>query len=459
MAFTVRNGFNSIPYSLFLGQKMKKYLSILLILISLQFSFATETLVSTEKILKILENPVSITSSKDNEIKFLKEKLFQQKVKKEKFDAFTTNALAGSYLAKFKERNDPKDLLKAGELLEEIQEKEPSFNRIYLNLYFYNSNLHNFREASQAIENEIRLRGKNYLHAYAFDAFRELGEIEKAKMHLAKVEAKEDFFYLARLAALQDFEGNGGKSFETMLKAEKILLNDKHKIYPKSNLAWCYYRLADLSGHTGNPKLAVEYLFKGLEIEVNAGLLDAIGWIVYKEDKNLKLAHKIYETALLWGAEPETYLMLSEIQKNLGNLEDSQKLEENFIFIAENSDEKLNGWFDRPLAFLYSENSAKIDLALKLAQRDFKRRPTRESLDCLSLVYLNKGELELAKEFSEKALALSKEPSVLLHSAMISSKLNEENSCKKWQMAFEEAYELTFSEIEEIRTQIEKCQN
>ncbi|KAA3602040.1 MAG: hypothetical protein DWQ06_07440 [Calditrichaeota bacterium] len=438
---------------------MKKYLSILLILISLQLSFSKEPLVQAEKILKILETPASITSSQDNEIQFLEDKLFQQKVKKEKFDAFTTNALAGSFLAKFKEKNDPKDLLKAGKLLEEIRQKEPSFNRIYLNLYFYNSNIHNFKGASEAIENEIRLRGKNYLHAYAFDAFRELGEIEIAKKHLAKVEAKEDFFYLTRLAALQDFEGSGGKAFETMLKAEKILLNDKHKIYPKSNLAWCYFRLADLSGHTGNPKLAVEFLFKGLAIEVNAGLLDAIGWIVYKEDKNLELAHKIYETSLLWGAEPETYLMLSEIQRNLGKLEDSKKSEENFIFIAENSDEKLNGWFDRPLALIYSEDSNKINLALKLAKRDFERRPTRESFDCLSYVYLQKGDLKLAKEFSEKALKLSKEPSVLLHSAMISSKLNEAKSCEKWQMAFEEAYELTFSEVEEIQQQIDKCQN
>ncbi|MGH7588905.1 MAG: tetratricopeptide repeat protein [Gemmatimonadota bacterium] len=102
-------------------------------------------------------------------------------------------------------------------------------------------------------------------------------------------------------------------------------------------------------------------------------------------------------------AHPDLYLRLAETRRMQGDPARAAAWEREFLRVA--SAPGAEPLYAHPLALYYAEREGARDLALAVALRDVRRRPTVESWDVLAWVRFRRGDLVEALAASDRAFA------------------------------------------------------
>ncbi|WP_159023835.1 lipopolysaccharide assembly protein LapB [Formosa sp. L2A11] len=299
---------------------------------------------------------------------------------------------------------------------------------------------HRFKEALGLLEKSEtigeHLKGTQNM---LFDVYLELGNTEKAKVYLNKIQDFNDFDYVIRLAKWQDHEGNLEAAIKYMEKALAMAESSKN---PGSR-QWIYTNIADFYGHDGQIEKSYQYYLKTLELDPSdAYAKKGIAWIVYSNDKNPEEAMRILNGVTAYHKTPDYELLKAEIAEYMQD--DASKSNHLNAYLKAVKNKKYGDMYNAYNTIVYTDDLESFDSALKLAQKEVQNRPTAHSYDLLAWSYYKKGESKKALDIIETHVkGKSSEPSILLHVAQIykdNGKIQEAKILKKELLAA--SYEL-----------------
>ncbi|SEQ80744.1 Tetratricopeptide repeat-containing protein [Hyunsoonleella jejuensis] len=290
---------------------------------------------------------------------------------------------------------------------------------------------HKFKEALNLLEKaEVigeRLKSSQKM---LFDVHLELGNINKAKTYLTKIENFKDFDFLIRLSKWSDHNGDLDNAILYLEKATEMVKATKNKVL----MQWAYTNLADYYGHAGQIKKSYEHYLQALEIDSNnAYAKKGIAWIIYSHEKNADEALRILNAISMSYSAPDYHLLKAEIAQFKGDDLYKEKEIELYKKAVENT---LYGeMYNKYNVLLFAENKAETAKALRIANEEISNRPTAQSYDLLAWTYYNHGDIKDALEVIENHVAgKTFEPEVLYHMAEIykaNGKMKDAKKLKK----------------------------
>jgi tetratricopeptide (TPR) repeat protein len=252
-------------------------------------------------------------------------------------------------------------------------------------------------------------------HLMLIDVHLELGNIKKVEKYLSKVKNFKDFDYLIRLSKYNDHIGNLDNAIKYLEDALVIAKSTKNE----KLIQWNYTNLADYYGHAERIEDSYNAFLKALAISPNNSYAKkGIAWIVYSYERNPKEALRILETVTKENAAPDYHLLKSEIADFMGDVLESEKQKNKYLFKVKNRN--YGAMYAKYNVLLFADDNTKKIKALEIAKTEVKARPTAQSYDLLAWAYYKNGNSEKAiKIVKEFVIGKTYEPEALLHTAHI----------------------------------------
>jgi tetratricopeptide (TPR) repeat protein len=274
---------------------------------------------------------------------------------------------------------------------------------------------HQFIQSASYISSAEKAKGDLYtIRLLQFDTYMELGKFAEAYKSLESLKDKESFDYIIRKAKWQDHKGNLSAAITLMEKAfEKV--KDKNKdLY-----CWALSNLADMYGHAGRVQEAYNGYVNVLKKDpANLYCLKGIAWIAYAHDNNTTEAKRILQYILTQTEMPELKLMLAEIAETEGNMQEKQRLINEFVTTV--TKHGYGDMYNKYLIKIYTEDTRDYRKALVIAEKELANRFTPEICDWLAWVQYKMGDIKKANETAGGFVANKTfEPDAILHTAYI----------------------------------------
>ena len=353
-------------------------------------------------------------------------------------DDISLNKIASLYSSRFKITGKVEDLYTADSLYNIILDNNPiSRVGLYQALAVNCITKHEFREGKKYIQKAIEI-GDSKASSYfmLIDLNLELGDYDGARSTLRKIQNKNAFAYLIRLAKLKDHEGdlNGA-----ILLMEKALDRIKEN---KSLFTWTKSNLADMYGHAGRVKEAYQSYLDVLKQQPDYDYaLKGIAWIAFSNDHNPVEAKKIIQSIINKKSTPDLHLLLAQIASFEKN--EFEKTKELTLFASEASKPKYLGMYNKYLCTLEAEDFSNPGKAIEIAELEIKNRPTPQSFDLLAWSQFQAGKKEKALAVAVDRLEnKTVEPEALYHLGMMYASVDQKKSKAYLKEALKSSFEL-----------------
>jgi tetratricopeptide (TPR) repeat protein len=285
-------------------------------------------------------------------------------------------------------------------------------------------------EFEQSIEwaNKALKAEPNRADAYGLlgDAATEMGDYDSAFEHYQKMlDLKPGIASYSRAAHLLFITGGFEKA--TLLMSKAV---GSGGAYPE-NKAWCIAQMALLDFAQGAYVPAEQMLSEGLkETPNNYHLLAAMGK-VKAALKDFPAAIEYYKKAQDIVPQHEVVVALGDLFTIEGRTEDASR--QYALVDAIRKLNKANGVIgDLQMAQFLADHDKDLDEALRLAEAEYKTRPTVYGADILAWCYYKNGRIPEARKYSLKALSQNTpEAMFLYHRGIILAKAGDVGEARK----------------------------
>lgn len=288
------------------------------------------------------------------------------------------------------------DLKKSETLLTQVLEKE-ILNRSGVQRMLAKNMIsqHRFCEALELVLS-ARESGRDAEAAdlMLYDIYMELGEEALANEHLDYISNKSSFDYLIRLAKWYDYFGQLDKAIDILEEAKEVAVYSKNTI----QLSWIYSNLGDFYGHQGDYQQSKEHFVKALEINPSDWYsLKGLAYMSWTLNNDYDTATKMINTIHLYNVSPAIGWLKNEI---LISRQASIAIAEKSQLIEEISRPEYSSMYDHYL-YEYAIEDNDYKLALSIAERQVKERPTAHSYAMMANALHHNGQKQQAKEVSD----------------------------------------------------------
>lgn len=360
--------------------------------------------------------------------------------------------LAGLHLAVFHLNGDIKSLHRADSLMvrsaEALNFTDPEMLQALSQLSITR---HDFSKAFALNEQAKKSAASPFIYSLIrFDTDMELGRYGDAEKRLNTIADKNSFHYLIRKAKQQDHLGDLEGAIKLMETAfENVEASGDPGLY-----SWTLSNLGDMYGHAGRVQDAYDAYVSVLQKDPGyLYALKGIAWIAYSHDNNAELARTITEFIMKHNSSPDHFLFLAE----LADYEGKQGLKDQLqaSFIDQVSQTQYGNMYNKYLIELFSDDLARIDEALMIAEKEVHARPTPETFSWLAWVHFKKGHLaEAANLFQNHVSGKTGEPEPLLKGYYMLSKSGKNKEANALRSSsVDAAFELGPVAIREINDQ------
>ena len=303
----------------------------------------------------------------------------------------------------------------------------PRYANALVGMAWVQSGRHEFEQsidwANKALKEE-----PNRADAYALlgDAATEMGDYDSAFEHYQKmIDLKPDIASYSRAAHLLFITGGFRKA--TLLMSKAIGAGGA---YP-ANKAWCIAQMALLDFAQGGYVPAEQLLTAGLkETPNNYHLLAAMGKVKAAE-RDFPAAIEFYKRAQAIVPQHDVVVALGDLYTIEGRTDEAQKQYALVDFVRKLN--KANGVTgDLQMAQFLADHDQDLEEALRLAETEYKTRPTVYGADTLAWCYYKNGRIPEARKYSAKALSQdTPEAMFLYHRGMILAKAGDIGGARK----------------------------
>jgi tetratricopeptide (TPR) repeat protein len=285
-------------------------------------------------------------------------------------------------------------------------------------------------EFEQSIEwaNKALKTEPNRADAYGLlgDAATEMGDYDSAFEHYQKMlDLKPDIASYSRAAHLLFITGGFKKA--TLLMSKAIGAGGAYS----ENKAWCIAQMALLDFAQGAYVPAEQMLTEGLkETPHNYHLLAAMGK-VKAGLRDFPSAIAYYQRAQDIVPQHEVVVALGDLYTIEGRTEDANRQYALVDVIRKlNRANGVRG--DMQLAQFLADHDKDLEEALRLAEAEYRARPTVYGADTLAWCYYKNGRIPEARKYSSKALSQNTpEAMFLYHRGLILAKAGDSGEARK----------------------------
>jgi tetratricopeptide (TPR) repeat protein len=258
------------------------------------------------------------------------------------------------------------------------------------------------------------------------DAATEMGDYDSAFEHYQKMlDLKPDIASYSRAAHLLFITGGFRKATLLMTKAVGA-----GGAYPE-NKAWCIAQMALLDFAQGGYLPAEQLLSQGLKgTPDNYHLLAAMGRVKAAE-KDYPAAIEYYKRAQAIVPQHDVVVALGDLYTLAGRKEDADRQYALVDFLRQLN--KANGVIgDLQMAHFLADHDRDLAEALRLAEIEYKTRPTVYGADTLAWCYYKNGRIPEARKYITKALSQeTPEAMFLYHRGLILAKAGDVGAARK----------------------------
>jgi tetratricopeptide (TPR) repeat protein len=289
------------------------------------------------------------------------------------------------------------------------------------------SGRHEFEQSIEWANKALKIE-PNRADAYGLlgDAATEMGDYDAAFEHYQKMmDLKPDIASYSRGAHLLFITGGFEKAILLMSKAI-----GSGGAYPE-NKAWCIAQMALLDFAQGGYVPAEQMLSQGLkETPNNYHLLAAMGR-VKAGLRDFPAAIEYYKRAQAIVPQHEVVVALGDLYTLEGRTDDANR--QYALVDVLRQINKANGVTgDLQMAHFLADHDKDLEEALRLAETEYKTRPTVYGADTLAWCYYKNGRIPEARKYSLKALSQNTpEAMFFYHRALILAKAGDTGTARK----------------------------
>lgn len=273
---------------------------------------------------------------------------------------------------------------------------------------------HRFKEAKDLLESSYNeVSNKHQTALMLFDVYMELGNYTKADEFLGIIKNTSDYHYLIRLSKWMDHQGDLDSAIKYMEKASEIARSRDNKDLK----IWTYSNLGDYYGHAGRIQDSYQMYLRTLELQPdNTYVKKGIAWIAYSAEGNTNEASRILDSVQKDHPAPEYLLFRAELAEYRDDLISAESYRDQFV--EKVSNEAYGTMYTAYLIKEYVESRPEI--ALELALKETKARPTPESYHLLAYTQLRNGnDRDALSTIADHVDGYTSEPMALYHAALV----------------------------------------
>jgi tetratricopeptide (TPR) repeat protein len=303
----------------------------------------------------------------------------------------------------------------------------PNYANALVGIAWVLSGRHEFEQSIEWANKALKVE-PNRADAYGLlgDAATEMGDYDSAFEHYQKmIDLKPGIASYSRAAHLLFITGGFKKA--TLLMSKAIGAGGP---YPE-NRAWCIAQMALLDFAQGAYVPAEQLLAEGLkETPTNYHLLAAMGR-VKAGMKDFPAAIEYYKKAQDIVPQHEVVVALGDLYTIEGRAEEANR--QYALVDVLRKLNKANGVIgDLQMAQFLADHDKDLEEALRLAENDYKTRPTVYGADTLAWCYYKNGRISEARKYSSKALSQdTPEAMFLYHRGLILAKAGDIGGARK----------------------------
>ena len=308
--------------------------------------------------------------------------------------------LGDAYMQKARETMDLSYYGRAEASYREALTLNPNYANALVGVAWVLSGRHEFEQSIEWAAKALKAE-PNRADAYGLlgDAATEMGDYDSAFEHYQKMlDLKPDIASYSRAAHLLFVTGGFRKA--TLLMSKAI---GSGGAYPE-NRAWCIAQLALLDFAQGAYVPAEQLLSQALkETPSNYHLLAAMGKVKAAQ-KDFPAAVEYYKGAQAIVPQHEVVVALGDLYTLAGRTEDANR--QYALVDVLRKLNKANGVTgDLQMAQFLADHDNDLEEALRLAEAEYKTRPTVYGADTLAWCYYKNGRIPEARKYSSKALS------------------------------------------------------
>jgi len=308
--------------------------------------------------------------------------------------------LGDAYMQKARETMDLSYYGRAEASYREALTLNPNYANALVGVAWVLSGRHEFEQSIEWAAKALKIE-PNRADAYGLlgDAATEMGDYDSAFEHYQKMlDLKPDIASYSRAAHLLFVTGGFRKA--TLLMSKAI---GSGGAYPE-NRAWCIAQLALLDFAQGAYVPAEQLLSQALkETPSNYHLLAAMGKVKAAQ-KDFPAAVEYYKGAQAIVPQHEVVVALGDLYTLAGRTEDANR--QYALVDVLRKLNKANGVTgDLQMAQFLADHDNDLEEALRLAEAEYKTRPTVYGADTLAWCYYKNGRIPEARKYSSKALS------------------------------------------------------
>lgn len=364
----------------------------------------------------------SSTSSRDALIAALQERL-----KANPRDYSASIDLANTYMQKVRETADPSLYTKAGDLLRQAEEIDPSHPALYASRGALALARHDFAAALREGQKAVVADPSNAMYyGVVGDALVELGRYEQAvATYQAMVDRKPGFQSYARVAHARELYGDP----EGAAQAMRTALDSGAGV--AENLAWAHVQLGNLYFGVGKRAEADREYTMAVKTLPGYALALAGQAQVAAAAGDLRRAATLYESAFNTMPSPEYAILLGDVYAKLG--EDQKAAEQYALVEAIHRLQQANGVnTDLETALFFADHEKDLEGSLAKARAAYAARPSIHAADALAWTLYKTRSYDEARKYAEKALELNTRDSMkLYHAGMIAKALGKTTEARR----------------------------
>jgi tetratricopeptide (TPR) repeat protein len=355
----------------------------------------------------------------------------QHKVRRSPYNSSSYYQLGDAYIQKGRESGDPMYFELAEEALKKSLSLNPEQSGARRHLAYVKASRHDFAGAATEAEMAIASNPNDAdAQGVLGDAYLELGKFDQAETAYKRmVSLKGSLAAYSRLSGLKSLRGDHKGSVADLKTAIAL---GRQQSQPRESIAWAQWQLASDYFSRGNFAEAERELKNALEsypdyYRALAGVAQ-----VRAAQGRYDEAIRHYQRAIDKVPMLEHIAALGEVYEKLGRLDDARKQYQLVEYIG-----KLNALnkalYNRELAYFYADHDINIQDGLALAERELEYRKDIYAYDVLAWNLYKNGKLNQARDAMKEALRLSTQDAKLFyHAGMIYHGLGELNRAKEF---------------------------
>ena len=303
----------------------------------------------------------------------------------------------------------------------------PNYANALVGVAWVLSGRHEFEQSIDWANKALKIE-PNRADAYGLlgDAATEMGDYDSAFEHYQKMlDLKPDIASYSRSAHLLYITGGFKKA--TLLMSKAIGAGGA---YPE-NRAWCIAQMALLDFAQGAYLPAEQLLTQGLnETPNNYHLLAAMGR-VKAAMKDFPAAIEYYKRAQDIVPQHEVVVALGDLYTLQGRTEEASR-QYALVDVLRKLNQANGVIGDLQMAQFLADHDKDLEAALRMAETEYKTRPTVYGADTLAWCYYKNGRIAEARKYSSKALSQNTpEAMFLYHRGLILAKAGENGEARK----------------------------